>query len=63
LPAGLTASVAPGSRRQDHTISPYAAGVSSARLAPRQRHSVHRNPRQRYVTMRSVPFAGTGWAE
>src|SRR5689334_11317031 len=27
LPAGLTANVAPGSRRQDHTTSPYAAGV------------------------------------
>ena len=31
LPRGLT----PGSRRQDHTTSPYAAAFSSARLAPR----------------------------
>ena len=38
LPAGVTADVAPGSRRQDHTISPYAATFSSgereARLTP-----------------------------
>src|SRR5437016_10473229 len=31
LPAGLTAGVAPGSRRQDHTISPYAANVLARR--------------------------------
>jgi hypothetical protein len=39
LPAGLTANVAPGSRRQDHTTSPYAAHVSSgerARLTPQR---------------------------
>src|SRR5205807_10551825 len=30
LPAGLTADVAPGSRRQDHTTSPYAAAVRPA---------------------------------
>ena len=34
LPAGLTADVAPGSRRQDHTISPYAAAFSSGRDLP-----------------------------
>jgi len=38
-----SANVAPGSRRQDHTISPYAANVSSGKdhltLA-----ASHRNP-------------------
>src|SRR5204862_4015015 len=34
LPAGLTADVAPGSRRQDHTISPYAAAFRPHGLKP-----------------------------
>src|SRR5690242_19189542 len=43
LPAGLTADVAPGSRRQDHTTSPTAAAFSSGgdHLTPQ---AAHRNP-------------------
>jgi hypothetical protein len=33
LLALLHADVAPGSRRQDHTISPYAVNVSSGKSA------------------------------
>jgi hypothetical protein len=55
LLAGLTANVAPGSRRQDHTISPYAACVSSG--ASTCAASVHRNPRQRSVTTAKRPLA------
>src|SRR5438128_8562935 len=62
LPAGLTADVAPGSRRQDHTISPYAAAFSPgerARLTPQR-------PSQPAPTFRddrvASPFVGTGWA-
>jgi hypothetical protein len=40
----LPASVAPGSRRQNHTISPYAAAFSPGTEAP-DAASVHRNPR------------------
>jgi hypothetical protein len=61
LPAGLTANVAPGSRRQDHTISPYAADVSSGertRLTPQR-------PSQPAPTFRddreASPYEGTGW--
>src|SRR5436189_4752362 len=63
LPAGLTANVAPGSRRQDHTISPYAADVSSGertRLTP-QRPS---QPAPRSVTIaQNVPHGGAGWTD
>jgi len=58
---GLTSSLTPGSRRQDHTTSPSAAAFSSGEQKPADAASVHRNPRQRYVTMRIVPFGGTGW--
>ena len=38
------ANVAPGSRRQDHTTSPYAANVSSGRNDPAYASCVHRLP-------------------
>src|SRR5437868_14829196 len=50
-----SADVAPGSRRQDHTTSPYAASVSSGertRLTP-QRPS---QPAPRSVTIAQRPF-------
>jgi hypothetical protein len=53
---GLT----PGSRRQDHTTSPYALAISSHGLHRADANHVHRNPHQRSVTMRSVPFGGRG---
>src|SRR5205085_2921971 len=56
-----TANVAPGSRRQDHTISPYAADVSSGertRLTP-QRPS-QPAPRSR-DDRANVPRGGAGW--
>jgi len=57
LPTGrFPIDVAPGSRRQNHTISPYAGSVSSGEdhLTPAR---VHRSPCRRHVTMRSVPFS------
>ncbi len=60
LRAGLTASVAPGSRRQDHTISPYAAGVSSGERSP-DASRVHRIPAQRVVTS-ATSLSGHGMA-
>jgi|GEM_PF-5390992 len=63
LLAGLTADVAPGSRRQDHTISPYAAGVSSGGGPPDASY-VPSQPAPRFVTIReNVPHDGAGWAE
>ena len=56
LPQGL----APASRRQDHTTSPYAFVHSSA-LA-RLNKSVHRIPRPTYVTTMIRPSIGTGRA-
>src|SRR3954471_5121169 len=44
LPAGLTAGVAPGSRRQDHTISPYAAAFSPGAEAPDAAASIATRP-------------------
>src|SRR5438876_2694241 len=62
-PAGLTANLTPGSRRQDHTTSPYAAGVSpgeKTRLTPQR-------PSQPAPTFRddrvASPLVGTGWAD
>ena len=59
LPPLLTensAGVAPGSRRQDHTTSPYAAGASSGEGSP-DASRVHRNPRQRFVTTAKRPLS------
>ena len=50
------ADLAPASRRQDHTTSPYAFVHSSA-LA-RLNKSVHRIPSQRLVTMANAPPRG-----
>ena len=55
FPQGL----APASRRQDHTTSPYALVHSSA-LA-RLNKSVHRSPAQRVVTIAKRPSCGPGW--
>ncbi len=44
LPAGLTADVAPGSRRQDHTTSPYAAHFRRAQKAPEIAASIASQP-------------------
>src|SRR5438128_4626267 len=61
LPAGLTANVAPGSRRQDHTTSPYAAAFRPVQ-APTQQASIATR-----TTLRddraNVPHGGAGWAE
>ena len=54
----LPADLAPASRRQDHTTSPYAFVHSSA-LA-RLNKSVHRIPRPTYVTIMIRPSIGTG---
>src|SRR5689334_2247125 len=42
LPAGLTANVAPGSRRQDHTTSPYASSVFVRHASMPDASRVHR---------------------
>jgi hypothetical protein len=56
---GLTSSsLTPGSRRQDHTTSPYAAAFSSGAETP-DAASVHRNPRQRSVTTAKRPLMVT----
>src|SRR5205807_9538824 len=63
LPAGLTADVAPGSRRQDHTTSPYAASVTSGeltRLTP-QRPS-QPTPRIETIAKRPSERCGMGRA-
>jgi len=41
---GPTSSLTPGSRRQDHTTSPYAAAFSPGEQSPPDATSVHRNP-------------------
>ena len=46
----LRANVAPGSRRQDHTISPAAVSVSSGRK-PARRHNGPSQPAPRSVTI------------
>src|ERR1700755_1589033 len=45
--AGLTADVAPGSRRQNHTISPYAANVRPEPKLRRRKRPSQPAPRQR----------------
>jgi hypothetical protein len=59
----LPANVAPGSRRQDHTTSPYAASVSSDAEAS-DANSVHRIPCPTYRDDRETSLelgAGRGW--
>src|ERR1700704_82334 len=55
--AGLTASLTPAPRRQDHTSSPYAS-VPFVKAHPRPPH-----PAPRFVTIASAPLGGAGWAE
>jgi hypothetical protein len=49
--------VAPGSRRQDHTISPYAAAFSSGARTPDATASIATRA-QRFVTTAKRPFGG-----
>src|SRR5262245_54586378 len=58
LSAREPANVAPGSRRQDHTISPYAAAVSSSALTLACRHRVHRILRTPYRDDRETSLSG-----
>ena len=59
FPQGL----APASRRQDHTTSPYALAFSSgAKNTPDAKASIA-SPAQRIVTIAKRPSCGPGWAK
>src|SRR5438874_10799053 len=64
LPPSLaddSTSLAPASRRQDHTTSPYASAFSSgAKIAPDAKASTA-SPAQRIVTIAKRPSGGPGW--
>src|SRR5262245_11240929 len=57
----LRADVAPGSRRQDHTTSPYAANVSSGEKSPDAAASIASRA-LRIVTIAKRPSVGRGTA-
>src|SRR4051812_8274874 len=56
----VSADVAPGSRRQDHTISPYALAFSSGGQRTRLTPQRPPQPAPRSVTIAKRPFGGTG---
>src|SRR2546429_6442491 len=59
----LLKSLAPASRRQDHTTSPYASAFSSgAKNTPDAKASTA-SPAQRIVTIAKRPSCGPGWLE